>query len=102
MQSPSGLSNSFPFFKSTQARIHATLDGPIRRSTSPYGVEFEKRGKFEIERREMAITIGWGSQRIGGDMMVVIAGRLMRDALRMSACYYVRNEQRPPRLANGH
>ena len=95
MQSPSGLSNSFPFFKSTQARIHATLDGPIRRSTSPYGVEFEKRGKFEIERREMAITIG-------GDMMVVIAGRLMRDALRMSACYYVRNEQRPPRLANGH
>ena len=51
--------------KIAPAWIRTDLDTPVRRATLPYGVEFEKLGnlKFENQRREMAITIGWRTQK---------------------------------------
>ena len=68
MQSPlSPLLNCWVFRSSkiAPAWIRTDLDTPVRRATLPYGVEFEKLGnlKFENQRREMAITIGWRTQK---------------------------------------
>ena len=52
MQCPSDLQLSCRFFhssKSALAWIRAVLDRPVRHSTSPYGVEFEKREKSKLK-----------------------------------------------------
>ena len=57
------------------------LDSPARRSTLPYGIESEKRGKLEIEQSSPLVG---DHNRFSRNMIVnveIIAGRMMCDAL---------------------
>ena len=93
MQCPPGLLPNYRVFhssKSARAWIRAVLDNPVRRSTLPYEVEFEKRGKFSGGRWPLPLVSDYN--RVGGDMIVIveiIVGRLMREALTRQGCQLV-------------
>ena len=74
--------------KSVQAWICEVLDNPVRRSTSPYEVEFEYKSTIFADKIWPSPLVG-DYNRVGGDIIVVveiIIGRLMRNALTRQGC----------------